>query len=84
MSLRGQVKCQGAMIGTRAAFQEPVCRQTIGDLDRRRLRDPEHPGQPLDRLARIGIQMNQRARVRPAAPERVLHRPAKPIRGGER
>ena len=79
-----QVQRPDAMIGSGTPLDEPVAGEPVDDLHGRGVRDAQHAGQRFDRLAGIRVEVNERARMRPAPAQGAVHGRAEPIRGGER
>lgn len=60
-------------------LEQPVRCKSIGELDRRWLRDAEHLGKHTDGLAGMGVQVHECRRVGSAATERPLDRATKAV-----
>jgi hypothetical protein len=75
---------ESAPVRPPTTFQEAVGRETVGELDRRRLGDTQHGGQRLHRVAGIGVEVHQRRRVGTGAAEGALDAVAEAVGGAER
>jgi hypothetical protein len=83
-AFRGQVQGAGAPVGTLPALQQAVPGKTVDDLDRRRLGDPQHVGQGLHRVTRVGVEVHERGGVGAGAAQRRINARAHAVDGTER
>jgi hypothetical protein len=78
-----EVESKRAVVGAGTPLEQPVRRETVDDLDRCGLRDPEHPGERLNRCPRVGVQVDQGGRVGAGPPNRHVDSGSEPVGGRE-